>query len=238
MYFSNTLNPTKIASAIALSIGLAASPAMASPTISAAVGGVPVGADIYENFDSLSSTGGVTGTGITVSFTGDAGVAGLPNVDGQYAAPYISNSNGTLFGDFTVNGQDATPYLTTGIGTVILDLDEEHKYFGLLWGSVDSYNTLSFYDVDGGLVFQFTGANVTGLANGDQGAEGTYYVNINSDTAFKRVVASSTQYAFEFDNVALAKEQIPPAEVPEPGILLLFGTGLLMVSAARRNARL
>ena len=39
-------------------------------------------------------------------------------------------------------------------------------------------------------------------ANGDQGVNGTYYVNINSNTFFDTVIATSTQYAFEFDNVS------------------------------------
>ena len=46
---------------------------MASPTsmaalISASVGGVPVGASVYENFDNLAAAGGLSASGITVSF--------------------------------------------------------------------------------------------------------------------------------------------------------------------------
>ena len=44
-----------------------------------------------------------------------------------------------------INGPDTTTYLTTGIGSVTLTLPGPEKYFGLLWGSVDTYNTLSFY---------------------------------------------------------------------------------------------
>lgn len=219
------------------SIGAVASTTMAA-TINAAVGGVPTGASIYENFDSLASTGGTTANGISVTFSGpDAGVATLPNVSGIYAAPYISNSNGTLFGNAQANGQNETQYLTTGIGSVTLDLGDYHQYFGLLWGSVDNYNTLSFYDGTT-LLFSFTGADVNTLANGDQGADGTFYVNINSDTAFNRVIATSSQYAFEFDNVALAEQPIEfPAEIPLPGTLPLLGIGLLMNGVIRRFVR-
>jgi threonine dehydrogenase-like Zn-dependent dehydrogenase len=61
--------------------------------------------------------------------------------------------------------------------------------------------------------------------SGDQGIGGTFYVNINSPVSFTTVVASSTQYAFEFDNVAFGGPQI--AAVPEPSTILVFGAGLL-----------
>jgi hypothetical protein len=130
-----------------------------------------------------------------------------------------------------------TKYLTTGIGQVTLQLDGYNQYFGLLWGSVDDYNTLSFYDGNT-LLFNFTGLDVDGMANGNQGAAGTFYVNINSDTAFNKVVASSSGYAFEFDNVALAVNPIrlpKTGAVPEPGSLALLGLGLFAGIAARRR---
>ncbi|SFW25141.1 PEP-CTERM sorting domain-containing protein [Nitrosovibrio sp. Nv17] len=226
-----------IMGALALGLGLASTGSMAA-LLNASVGGVPVGANIYESFDTLSSLGGATGNGITVLFSGDgAGVATLPNVEGQYAAPYLSNGNGTLFGNPQPDGQDATQYLTAGIGDVTLLLDEHHQYFGLLWGSVDDYNTLSFYDGNT-FLFSYTGSDVDTLANGRQGADGTYYVNINSDTPFNKVVASSSSYAFEFDNVALAYTpvELPQTSVPEPGTLALLGIGLL-ASAIRRRTR-
>lgn len=47
--------------------------------------------------------GGVTGTGMTASFSGTgAGIAPLSNVSGQYAAPFISGGNGAVFGNFGV----------------------------------------------------------------------------------------------------------------------------------------
>lgn len=137
---------------------------------------------------------------ITFSGTGAGAVAG-PDAPGFCAAPFISGGNGTIFGNLQENGQNQTQYLTTGIGQVTMELDDYHQYFGLLWGSVDHYNSLSFYD-GSTLLFNFTGLDVDGIANGNQGASGTLYVNIESDTPFNRVVASSTAYGFEFDNVA------------------------------------
>ena len=101
---------------------------------------------------------------------------------------------------------------------------------GLLWGSVDTYNTLTFLDGTD-VVGQFTGKDVNKLANGDQGASGTYYVNINLSDSFTSVVATSSSYAFEFDNVALSSS---PLKVPEPGTVGVFLLGLLLVGSAYR----
>lgn len=214
------------------------SSASKAAVLSATVGGTPDGvAAFYENFDTLASTGGITGNGITVTFSGTgAGTTSLPDVSSEYAAPFISGDNGTVFGNFQAAGPDETQYLTTGIGEITLQLDMHHQYFGLLWGSVDDYNTLSFYDGNT-FLFSFTGLDVTSLANGSQGADGTYYVNIHSSDAFDKVVASSTGYAFEFDNVALAYDPVtlPQNEVPEPDTLALLGLGVIAGIAARRR---
>lgn len=208
--------------------------AVANPiNISASVGGVPTGADHYENFDSLplGSAGGTTASGLSVSFVPDgSAVTGAAN--GLYAAPYLSNDNGALFGN-AGNGPDETTYLTTGLGQVILYFPGSQRYMGLLWGSVDTGNKLTFYfgGVEQGFIM---GTDVWSLANGDQGASGTFYVNINTAFTFDRVVATSSAYSFEFDNVAFAAN---PLGVPEPGEIGLFLLGLLLVGAGYRYNR-
>jgi hypothetical protein len=214
-----------------LSLGfLAMNPvARASITINASVGGAPTGVS-YANFDSLPlGTAGGVSNGITVSFGSD-GQAVQGSLSGVYAAPYLSNGNGALFGDNT-NGPDATTYLTTGIGSVTLTLPGEEKYIGLLWGSVDSYNTLSLYD-GSTLVGTATGTDVTNNADGDQGVSGTYYVNINSTESFDRVVATSSSYSFEFDNVAYNS-----TAVPEPSSIVLALVGVMGAGVYTRMRR-
>lgn len=224
-----------------LAVGMCfAGPAAQATTISASVGGVPSGADCYENFDSLplGNTGGTTAAcNIGVAFAPDA-QAVQGNVSGQYAEPFLSNGNGTLFGDPT-NGPDTTTYLAAGsTGThpgaaVTLTFSSQERYLGLLWGSVDDYNTLTFYQ-DGTQIAQFTGTdvgNAAGAGNcigGNQQAQGTCYVNINVSDWFNSVVATSSQYTFEFDNVAFSTSHV---SVPEPGIAGMFMLGLLLLGA-------
>jgi hypothetical protein len=195
--------------------------ARAGLTYSASVGGATTGVN-YVNFDNLTlgATGGVS-NGITASFTGD-GQAVQGSQPGLYAAPYLSSGTGALFGDST-DGPDATTYLSTGIGSVILALPGQEMYLGLLWGSVDNYNTLSLYN-GGALVGSLTGTDVTASANGNQGQFGTFYVNIYSAETFDTVVATSSSYAFELDNVAFNPTT---ASVTEPSTLILSLIGVV-----------
>ncbi len=217
----------------------ATSTANAALMASGSVGGAPSGV-IRDNLDwlPLGSAGGLSlQSGIKVSFSPNAqAVQGA--VGGAYAAPWLSGGNGTGFGSPNQpNGADATTYATTGstgafsnAAVEILLPGTGYQYFGLLWGSVDNYNTLSFFD---GLtpVGSLTGSNVVASPNGDQGVNGTLYVNINSTLPFNRIVATSSQYAFEFDNLAFNRT-VP---TPEPGTLALLGLGLASLGLSRRR---
>jgi PEP-CTERM motif len=216
--------------ALLLSTGQAGA---ATLTVTSSVGGAPTGIS-YINFDDLAlgGSGGVsTYVGsISVSFSPDAQVV-QGAAAGLYAPPVLSNNNGVLFGDPT-NGADTTKYITSGStgsfagAQAVLTFPGLEKYMGLLWGSVDRYNTLTFYSggTGGTLLGSVTGGDVFAGANGDQGVNGTFYVNINSDTPFDTVVATSTQYAFEFDNVSFNVRN--QNLVPLPASLWLFGSVL------------
>jgi hypothetical protein len=228
------------AAVLAAGTGMVTTTVSATAVLSGSVGGVPAGADYYETFDSLtpgSSATAMLAGGLTVSFAPD-GKAVQGAQSGQYAAPFLSGGNGAMFGG-QGDGADATTYLTSGgpNGSTTLMFDTQQKYLGLLWGSVDDYNTLEFFS-GGASVASFNGLNVgnsTGTNNcigGNQGALGTCYVNINFLTgSFDKVVATSNAYAFEFDNVAFSQT---PVGVPEPQTWAMFGLGLLLVGSAYR----
>lgn len=232
--------------AVATMLSLAGPSARAGLVIDSVVGGSPTGVN-YANFDNLAlgTSGGLatvvgpTSSTLTVSFTGDAATV-MGSVGGRYAAPYLSADNATNFGNVPTSGQDTTHYLSTGIGSVVMDFSTSQHYFGLLWGSVDGYNSLQFFD-HGTSVGLLTGSDVAASANGDQGLNGTYYVNITSDLAFDRVVASSSNYAFEFDNVGFGLRGPGIRAVPEPGSIALVATGIgglgAMTVFRRRKAK-
>jgi hypothetical protein len=213
----------------------------ATLTVTGGVGDTPTG-NTFVTFDGLTlgSTGG-TSNGVTVTFSPDA--AAVQGTTGTYAEPYLSSNQGASFGQS--NGPDTTPYLTSGStgsyanAAVTLTFPTAETYLGLLWGSVDNYNTLTFYN---GLtpIGTVTSASFDAGANGDQGVNGTYYVNITlTDEAFTSVVATSTQYAFEFDDVSynstLSHSNLN--EAPLPAAVWLFGSVLAGSGLVMRRRR-
>lgn len=208
--------------------------------ISGSVGGAPTGVT-YENFNSLplgTVTNAVTPSGVIVTTTPSAGVV-QGSVGGQYAAPYLSGGNGTGFGPGGTDqsdGADTTPYITAGStganpnSAVTLLFPSLERYMGILWGSVDAYNTLSLYNGDS-LVGTITGSDVTASPNGNQGVDGTIYVNIDALStayAFNKAVLTSSQFAFEADNLAFN-----PMPVPEPAGVAVLGLGLAAIGWVR-----
>lgn len=206
---------------------------------SASIGGAATGSNFF-NFDALvlgsgpssQIAWGTGGSSINVHITGpDSGVVNGAETN-VFAAPYLSGGNGVGFGSPNQpNGANTTNYLSTGTGSITLDFGASQSYLGLLWGSVDDYNTIEFFN---GLtsVGSFTGADVLGLPNGDQGPGGSVYVNFNDlEGVFTSVVLTSTTNAFEIDNVA-----INSVGVPDGGATVtLLGLALVALAAVRRK---
>lgn len=141
------------------------------------------------------------------------------NSSGVYAAPYL----------------DTTKYSTVSGGqTSTFNLGAAADYFGLYWGSIDGYNTLSFY-LGNILVQSFTGAPVAGLLqNGGQASwASNRYINFNFvNASFDKVLFISSSNAFETDNHAFRK-----ISVSEPMTLMLMGLGFFGLLVARRFNR-
>jgi hypothetical protein len=170
------------------------------------------GAKVYD-FDSLTPT--VTGNFDVVS-------GSLTNT---YAAPYCDAED-----EF-----DATNYLTVpknlSLSPVSAEIafGQDYNYLGFFWGSIDTYNTIAFYN-DGTLVASYTGGDVinsVGLSGDQMAAETNKYVNFFLTNSFDKIKLTSTQYAFELDNLAVSV-------VPVPGAVLL---GFLGLSAAGLRLR-
>ena len=139
----------------------------------------------------------------TFSASGNAGIVnGSSSVT---AAPFVGPSPGH---------QDTTNYLSIGgNGTETITFASEKNAFGLYWGSLDSYNTIKFYD-GATLVASYTGADISPLfPNGNQGSfVSNGYVEFSGLHSFNKVVLGSTSNAFEIDNISAGT--IPPTTLP------------------------
>jgi hypothetical protein len=215
-------------------IGVGAASAGPINITSASVGGAPTGV-FYDNLDwvkNVTTPQYNATTGVEITLFPDA--QAVQGTTGIYAAPYLYNGNGTVFGQ-AADGPDTSVYLTTGStdaqhgAKVTVKFGVTQTYMGLLWGSVDNYNTLTFY-LKGVEQRSFTGADVTKTATGDQGVNGTFYVNF-AGGPFDEVQAVSSVKAFEFDNIALER-------VPDGGATVaLLGAALVGLGMLRRRLR-
>jgi hypothetical protein len=224
--------------------------------VSAVIGGNAQSGETYVNFDSLlsgQSSSYATGA-LTVSFTGNAStVAG----NGPFGAtdPYLSGNNNEFFEASTPAGYDATTYLQAGDnrigangapdnGSIIFSFSVPQTYLGLLLGSIDANNTLTFYagqNGTGGVVdiagqSSITGSYLNSLNSsiniGDYtDSNGTAYVNIDSSAPFESVVATTGTTTFEIDNVSYNNNGVPDGGMT---IALLGGT-LAGLQALRRK---
>ena len=154
--------------------------------------------------DNGAGAGNFTSSTLDATFTA-SGHAGIVNGSSSVsAAPLMGPLPGSV---------DSTNYLSIGGGaTETITFATSKNAFGMYWGSVDSYNTIKFYD-GATLVASYSGADISPLlASGNQGSfTANGYVEFVSMHSFNKVVLSSSSNAFEIDNISAGNVPAPHA---------------------------
>ena len=241
----NILKSAGLAAAI---VSLACVGSVNADTITAVVGGSAQSGANYVTFDSLSGgqTAAYTSGSLTVDFTPNAQTESS-GVNNGSASPILSGNNNLYFGSI-YSGADNTTYLASGnnvnSGVLTFNFSTAQNYFGLLWGSVDAGNTLTFYSGANGTgtaIYTITGAGLNAINSviaqtgyGDiYDSWGTAYVNVDTSAAFESVVATTSTFTFEIDNVAYGSGSVPDGGAT--ALLLGLGFAGLSLFGFRQN---
>lgn len=184
---------------------------------------------------SLSAAGQTTTSvadAITIDFNSGCGYA---SCSGDYAL--VTGSQSGLYAQpLGTNTQYlSVPKPSATSLSANFTLGTAANYFGLYWGSIDSYNFISFY-LDNLLVASYSGSNIVGqFADGNQlSYSANRYINFDfGNDSFNSVTLTSHGFAFESDNHAFRKL----AAVTEPTTAALFLLGLVGLALARRQVK-
>ena len=206
--------------------------AQAIPTVSllaSSTQGVGNTANLYAgDYNGTTPTGG--------TFSDNALVVPPPgNFSGVYQSPFNNTpllDTQSYFSVGAENGANGAP------SPLSLVFGSSQNAFRLLWGSIDSYNTLQFYR-GSTQIFSLTGTDVIndfGLGGAPQNYELVALLSFSfgATEMFNKVNFLSSQAAFEFALPGPRAVPEPPA-VPEPSSLALLVVGLMGVHLLRRR---
>jgi hypothetical protein len=173
-------------------------------------------------------------TPLGATWSSDPRVVPAPgNVSGVYQSPFNNTSlldTQTFFSVGAENGLNGAP------SPVSLTYASDQSTFRFLWGSIDDYNTLQFFDGSTQRL-SLSGAQVVSMFGLPGSAPNFERVALLSfsfapNELFDTVKFISSRAAFEF---ALPGSS---TSVPEPGTLALFGVGLMGALLRRRRSAL
>jgi len=171
-----------------------------------------------------------------VSLQGASYVTG--SAAGLYQAPNFGSAlQPQTFGQGSYTGAIRSQYIAVfGNTTATLNFNTSENYFGLLWGSVDWFNVLSFYN-GATLVGTITGSEIEVIAGQPVSWSSglNEYVNITSGTSFNKIVIGSLSNAnaFEFADIAFA----PAAPAPPMGACMAFAAVLVLQTLRTRRRK-
>jgi hypothetical protein len=160
----------------------------------------------------------------TTPVTIGGGVITTGTTSGLFAQPFGSSGN-----YYSVGPSTSSP------GTIDLSSFGDIFAISILWGSIDTYNTLEFIDSVGNVIADFTGTEIVAPANGDQSNPATNrVVQFNFGGGDESLVAgirlTSPQNAFELDNIA-----VNPVPEPATWAMMLLGFGAVGFAMRRRR---
>jgi hypothetical protein len=211
-----------------------ASTASAQITVSSSMGapdpGPLAGQTNIVNFNNMLLPTGITATG---------GAFKTGSMSGAWAQPPQSFSGPHYY-------TTIAPY--NPVSTVVIDFTQwladlnisEVRSLSFYWGSIDSYNSVQLLGANGVALGNAISGSLFIPANGNQTAPASnrrvnFALGDAEAAAFRGIRFSSTQAAFEFDDIAL--DARASAVVPEPAAASLLALGLAMVGYARRRQR-
>jgi hypothetical protein len=211
-------------------VGIAAALAVVAPAHAAIIyDGVLAGLGTGTTFDAATTTTlnspGYTENNLTFLGNGGATAQILNNSTGNGAEPFGDTGN-----YLSVLGGGSVKVTIGGGGA---------NQLTFYWGSIDTYNKITFFDALNNPLGTFTGSSITpkipsGCQNSDACAG---LVKFTDDSGlFTSFVLSSTQNSFETDNFNAIQAAVPEASTWLMMIVGFLGVGL--VSYRRKGAGL